>query len=182
MTQQKNVPIDGTALYFKPISETELEPLFALWSCPSVGKYMNTELYTTLDEVRTMIRYFQQAPEVIGSSRYAIYYGNTVIGSCGFDHYSKWDHRIEIGYELLKTWWGQGLGSEVVRQMVRYARRELNCHRIEALVHPKNRRSIALLKHQGFIEEACLHDYEKIAEGEFSDILLFAKICDEEEM
>ncbi|MEO1623714.1 MAG: GNAT family N-acetyltransferase [Bacteroidota bacterium] len=59
------------------------------------------------------------------------------------------DGRIEIGYSLMEHAWGQGLGSEIAAEMVRYAR-QLNTHELMAITDPVNAPSNKILERLGF--------------------------------
>lgn len=58
-----------------------------------------------------------------------------------------------IGYWIGNTHWGQGFGHEAVDITIDIAFRDLNLHRVEAGIHPKNRRSIALARALGMRRE-----------------------------
>lgn len=44
----------------------------------------------------------------------------TVIGSCGFLNMLTKHYRAEVGYELSKAYWGQGIASEALESVVHY--------------------------------------------------------------
>ena len=65
-------------------------------------------------------------------------------------------HRAEIGYWLARPWWGQGVTTEAVRALTRYAFEELGLRRLVAQVYPWNQASIRVLEKCGFRREGYL--------------------------
>ena len=67
-----------------------------------------------------------------------------------------------LGYQLFAGHTGNGYMTEAVGLALRYAFMELKLHRIEASVQPVNKRSIAVLKRNGFAKEGYSKRYLKI--------------------
>jgi ribosomal-protein-alanine N-acetyltransferase len=72
------------------------------------------------------------------------------IGTIGFYNYTSLHMRAEMGYDLLKEYWGQGYMSEAVRGMINYGFDQLGLIRIEATVDPENKASVRVLERTGF--------------------------------
>ena len=92
-------------------------------------------------------------------SRYAIQWGitlrgeNRVLGLCGLHDWSGHHRRASIGYDLLRSHWGQGIASEAMREVVRFGFEDMDLDRLEALTIAENARSIRLLERLGFTLE-----------------------------
>jgi ribosomal-protein-alanine N-acetyltransferase len=90
------------------------------------------------------------------ASRYAIQWGitlrdeNRVLGLCGLHEWSRQHRRASIGYDLLRSHWGQGIASEAMREVVRFGFEDMDLDRLEALTIAENARSIRLLERLGF--------------------------------
>jgi [ribosomal protein S5]-alanine N-acetyltransferase len=67
-----------------------------------------------------------------------------------------------LGYGLGVGFTGQGLMTEAVELIVRYAFGELKLHRIEANIQPENAASINVVKRAGFTKEGFSKKYLKI--------------------
>lgn len=98
---------------------------------------------------------------------------DVVIGSCGFLNMSPNNQRAEIGFELNKKHWGQGIASEAVKAVIEYGYSRLNLNRIEAIVDPPNLSSQKLMEKQGFVKEGLLRHYEYNF-GKFSDVFMYS--------
>lgn len=79
-----------------------------------------------------------------------------LLGTLGFHEFGYDAKKIELGYELNKQYWGQGIMSEAVIKILRYGFDVMEAQRIEAATDGINERSHKLLKQLGFTQEACL--------------------------
>ena len=79
--------------------------------------------------------------------------------------------RGEIGYELVAEARGRGAATRGVGLLVGWAFRELRMRRIQALVHPANLASMAVLERLGFEREGLLRSYRP---GDDGDRIMFA--------
>ncbi|TPH16589.1 GNAT family N-acetyltransferase [Litorilituus lipolyticus] len=89
--------------------------------------------------------------EKYGYARYALIHkaDNKVIGFCGV----KYEPELgcpDIGYRMLKQYWGQGLGFEAAEAALNYARNELKLARVVAEVVDENTASAKILQKLGF--------------------------------
>ncbi|HEY5645832.1 MAG TPA: GNAT family N-acetyltransferase [Pseudomonadales bacterium] len=66
------------------------------------------------------------------------------------------DGTEEIIYGFDRAFWGQGLGTELLGGLVRWARETLGFDEVRATVHPHNAASVAMLERHGFnlVEDA----------------------------
>lgn len=80
-----------------------------------------------------------------------------VIGSCGFHNKVSQHYRTEIGFELSRKYWGQGLAREAIEAIIQYGMEYMTLHRIEALIEPPN------LPSQRLVEKAGIYSRRVIA-------------------
>lgn len=76
-----------------------------------------------------------------------------LIGACGLDRGKYEDgelYSLEIYYRLGREFWGKGLATEAVSEVVRYAFEELGVSKVVAHADKENDLSIALLARIGF--------------------------------
>ena len=101
-----------------------------------------------------------------------------LIGICAYFKWEEEHKRAEIGFALGKDYWGQGLMGELLNSFIPFGFSELNLHRMEADVDPRNVASIKLLKNFGFRKEGHLRErYHQ--HGEIQDALIFGLLRDE---
>jgi ribosomal-protein-alanine N-acetyltransferase len=98
-----------------------------------------------------------------------------LIGTINFVQFKKQDFRAEIGYMLHKDFGGKGLMQEGFSAVLDFGFDVLKLHSVEAVVHPENRASLALLKRNGFVQEAYFKDY-LFTRGSFIDSVVYSLI------
>ena len=94
------------------------------------------------------------------------------IGSCTYWHLDPESCCAEIGYELNRTAWGQGVMSEVLPAVISYGFKELGLNRIEANPLAKNGRSTKVLLKLGFTHEGTLRQ-RVLFRGVYEDMMYF---------
>lgn len=100
-------------------------------------------------QVKLWISKKEQPDRVIGS----VSLSNIVRGAFQSCH---------LGYRLDAEERNKGFMSEAVREVIRYAFDELELHRMEANIMPRNLASLAVVKKLGFYEEGLAYKYLKI--------------------
>jgi ribosomal-protein-alanine N-acetyltransferase len=83
-----------------------------------------------------------------------------------------------LGYYIGAEFAGQGLMTEAIELVLRFAFRELKLHRIEANVQPHNASSLAVLRKNGFVKEGFSRRYLKIG-GRWRDHERWAIIAED---
>lgn len=153
---------------------------FALWSDQAVMAGHGAPPYTEVAQSEDLIRRYARDFTLQEAIRWAVTLrgDDRLIGTCGFHHLSREHHRTEIGYELARSHWRQGIMAEALRAVLRHGFREMRLHRIEAVIDPKNAASAGLLRRLGFTYEACLRERFH-TNGRFSDDWYFSLLSHE---
>ena len=76
---------------------------------------------------------------------------NQVIGLCGLNPYKEKEPEIE--WKLGVPFWGKGYATEAVGEIVHFAFKILQLHRIESYVMPRNSKSIRVMEKLNFMPE-----------------------------
>jgi ribosomal-protein-alanine N-acetyltransferase len=99
------------------------------------------------------------------------------LGMCGY-HGFFGEHRAEIGYELGREHWNQGVITEVLRTVVPFGFAEMGLHRIQAWAATANGASVRVLQKAGFTEEGHMRDYLYIPHRNvYEDVILFGALA-----
>lgn len=102
--------------------------------------------------------------------------GKDLIGSTGF-HRMDWDvPRVEIGYWVRREFEGQGLVTEAVNALTRYAFAVIKARRVEIRCDAKNLRSLSIMDRLGYAREGILRNQGILASGEPRDTIITARI------
>jgi len=95
------------------------------------------------------------------------------LGVVGLHSWERSHRRAEVGYDLARAHWGQGIGTEAVRAVLHYGFMQLNLHRIEAATIADNHESVGLLRKLGFQLEGIRRGYSWEEDGTFHDSAMF---------
>ena len=101
---------------------------------------------------------------------------NKMIGSIGLIEDPKRENRRTrmLGYAIGEKYWGKGIMTEAVREVVRYGFNDLHLDLISAYCYPFNNRSKGVIKKCGFHYEGTLKMAEKIYNGNIYDSECYA--------
>jgi ribosomal-protein-alanine N-acetyltransferase len=100
-----------------------------------------------------------------------------VIGWCGFHTWAIDHDRAEIGYGLYDDKWKQkGLMTEAMEVILPFGFKEMNLHRIEALIGRDNLASFKVLNKFDFQKEGELLEHY-LVEGKYEDSLIYSLLA-----
>jgi [ribosomal protein S5]-alanine N-acetyltransferase len=150
---------------------SDQKDVFAYASDPEVGPLAGWRPHRSEKESLHIIKHlFLRNPH-----SYAIVYNetNTVIGSIGLTK-KFFGRKYEIGYSLSKPYWGQGIMSEAVNEVVRFGFEQLHASSIVAKTMRHNEPSQKVLLNAGFArtheKKRHFHRYD----GKVFDITFYA--------
>ena len=162
----------------RPLSSNDLAGFFAELSDPEVVRLTNLEPLTDMDQAAAFLGRITAARAEGRGVRWAIHdrASGQHVGTCGFNSLV-WTYgcRGEIGYDVVRGWWGRRVMDEALPAMLAFGFGALGLRRIEALVMPENERSWALLERHGFEREGLLRDHG-FWKDDFHDTNLYAKL------
>ncbi len=165
------------------LDDTDRQALFQLFSDQRVTRFYNVNTFTNLEQADVMLRRRHDRFWQKRGIRWAICLkGNDeLIGSCGFNALNKRKQSGELGYELARPFWNQGIMTEAVEAATRFGFAKLALSRIEAWIVPENRASANLLIKIGFQSEGVLAE-KGYWNGRFHDLELFSLLAEQWEI
>ncbi|MFT4217739.1 MAG: GNAT family N-acetyltransferase [Micropruina sp.] len=95
------------------------------------------------------------------------------IGLFGLGGWDRYHRRAEIGYNVHRDHWGQGLATEAVRGILEFAFTTMNLNRIEALIIADNHPSVRLVERVGFVREGTRRACSWEEDGVFHDSAIY---------
>ncbi len=101
-----------------------------------------------------------------------------VIGSAGFHNWMPEHEKAELGYQLQKSYRGNGFMTEALKRIVVFGFEEMNLHRIEAFVDPDNQPSVQIMERLTFTLEGRLREHHK-TEEKIHDSLVYSMLKSE---
>ena len=82
----------------------------------------------------------------------------------------RFSHRSAIGISVLKKWWGQGIASLIMSELINFAKK-MNYEQIELSVVDKNESAIALYKKFNFYQTGKTTHAMKYSDGTYADFI-----------
>lgn len=102
-----------------------------------------------------------------------------VLGSFAFHYWSQRHRRAEVGYDLARAYWGQGIASETLRAIISFGFKQMNLNRIYASTIADNHESVRLLEQVGFQREGTKRKSSWEDDGTFHDSAMYGLLRDE---
>lgn len=131
-------------------------------SDPMVNKYLSDEdTPKSLDNAKEEIQYWAS----LFTHKRSIYWGiarkdtDMLIGTAGFNMWSRTHQRAEASYDLARPFWGKGVMTRVLQAICDYGFSTMGVNRIQATVAEDNIGSIRVLEKTGFRQEGLLKEY-----------------------
>lgn len=93
-----------------------------------------------------------------------------VRGMVGFNYWNQGDHRASVGLELHRDFWGTGLMTEALTEVIKFGFDRMKLNRIEADVSVYNDKSLALLKRLLFVVEGVERE-QYYEDGKYHDLV-----------
>ncbi|MEA5449564.1 GNAT family N-acetyltransferase [Leptolyngbya sp. CCNP1308] len=168
------ITLNTERLVLRPLCETDVKALYTIFSDPAVMRYWNTAPWEHVGEARDAIANDFEARRTGNSLQLGVekIADAQLIGTCTLFNFNHQCRRAELGYALARSAWGRGFMHEALSALIDYAFAELNLHRIEAEIDPRNQASAKTLDRLGFLREGHLRDRWMIS-GEVSDSDLY---------
>lgn len=166
--------LQTTRLTLRPPRRGDEDGLFAIHSDPEVMRYFSEPPWTDPDRPARQIDDDAGRFEREESFRFAIVLNDTgrQVGNCSLHALHRQNRRAEIGYALARSHWGHGYMHEALQALLGFAFTDLDLHRLEADIDPRNVASATALKRLGFQEEGLLRE-RWIVDGAVSDSALY---------
>ena len=169
-----NIIAETERLILREIQSTDVNEMLELHSDPEVHVFLGNKTIGTKKQIIEAIDFIKQQYVEFGVGRWAIINNNTneFMGWAGLEFVTtRTNNHInyyDLGYRLLKRFWGQGFATESAFASLKYAFDTLKINEVYAIADSRNRGSISILSKVGFkfIETFCLegvkHNWYKI--------------------
>jgi ribosomal-protein-alanine N-acetyltransferase len=102
-----------------------------------------------------------------------------VVGCVTLFDWDPYHRRAQIGYDLAKDQWGQGLAQEAIHQILAFAFEEMDLNRVEIWTSAANDRSLKLASRLGFTLDGTLRRRILEDDRQFHDCSVYGLLRDE---
>ena len=145
--------IETERLLLRQMHTEDAAVIYALRSSDHVNRYIDR---TPMESIELAPAFITKMNTAIAKDQSMMYwmvelkYANKAIGTLCLFHWNAEEDSIEMGYEMLPQYEGQGLMNEGVRAVIDYAIGTMKAKKINAFTHPENIRSQRLLEKHEF--------------------------------
>lgn len=159
--------IETERLLLKNISMEDRNFIYNQFSDDEVNRYLfDAEPLANLQEAEELIKFYIQSEPRIQHRWIIIRKSDGVkMGTCGFHCWNKKESKVEVGYDLKKEFWGIGYMQEAMREIISFAKNNMNLKEIRACISTDNIRSKNLVEKLGFVISGL--SYETYREKEY---------------
>jgi RimJ/RimL family protein N-acetyltransferase len=147
--------LETDRLIHRKFTLADLPALIEQRADPDVNRYLGGAERHTPEFVEKRLRFYLDCYEKFGFGSCALVLKETgeFIGASGLQPLED-TGEIEVGYSLIKKYWGQGIGYETARGWLDYGFNQVGLERIVAVAEPENTGSWRIM-------EKCGMRYEK---------------------
>ena len=165
------IELDGARL--RPLRAADAAALYAYLRDPVVTELTSYPV-ASVPMVEAMIErsLSRWAAGELSKWGIALRHDDQLVGTCGFNEWSKVHGWAELAYDLAQAHWGKGLMRQAVGAALRWTFRQDLVNRVHAYVRVDNRRSERLLERSGFMREGCLRSY-RVCRGKAHDFYIY---------
>jgi len=146
--------IESERLIFRKFTLDDLPTLIEQRSDPDVNKFLGGTKLQNPDALSKRIRFYMSCYEIHGYGMCSMIWRPTgeTIGSAGIQPLDGTDE-VEVGYSLIKDYWGKGIGTEAAHAWLGYGFNGAGLDRIVAVAHTENWASRRIMEKLGMTYE-----------------------------
>jgi len=166
--------LDGPTLRLRALRPDDATDVFDLYRDKEANRFGYQPKMDSVDDAIALVAQIAALAET-GS---ILHFGaaqrsdDRVIGHATLFAFQPKGARAEVGYSVHRDLWGKGVGTEILRVLVRHAFVDRGLRRLEADIDPRNVGSLRVLERNGFVREGYLRERWEIG-GEIQDAVIF---------
>ncbi|MCH9754082.1 MAG: GNAT family N-acetyltransferase [Alphaproteobacteria bacterium] len=173
--------IDLGDVLLRKIHLEDIEDFFKYITHKEVVKFLaDTDIPSNLDSAKIELMYWASLYERKRSIFWAISdkKDGKLIGTCGFNSWSRDHRRAEISYDLSCEYWNKGIMTKIVDAISKFGFDVMKVKRIQATIAIFNSGSVRVLEKCGYQREGVLKNFG-IIHGKQEDYYMYSKIIDQ---
>jgi len=176
------IHIETERLLIRDLMDEDVHGMFALDSDAEVHKFLGNKPISKIEEAKKMIDFIKQQYLDYGIGRWAVVEKESgeFIGWSGFKYNTETlnarTNYYDIGYRLIKKYWGKGYASESAIASLNYGFTKLNYDEIVGIADVANIASntilqkIGLIKRNEFIYDASPVNFYSLSKAEWQSV------------
>ena len=113
-------------LTLRAFHESDAEEMFKNWANdPEVTKYMTWTPHGDVSVTRQLLALWEEEAKKPDTYNWAMVYEGELIGNVTVIFHGEFQEKGTLGYCMAKKWWGKGLMTEAVKEILRYCFEEV---------------------------------------------------------
>ena len=147
--------LNAPRITLRKITNNDLYDVFDYASNPNVSKYLLWSVHECPEQTAAYLRLVTKMYRAKKFYDFGVIdkASGRMIGSCGFSSIDIKTNTAEVGCVLNEKYWGRGLATEAVGELIRYAQTTLKLDKLYAEIMENNISSKKLFSKLGFIQE-----------------------------
>lgn len=168
--------LETERLLLRELADTDVDAMFAVFADPQVTRFYNVPTFERREEAELIVdkrrkRFWSGRGVCWGIARKV---DDVLLGTCGFNAWAMRRQVGDLGYELGRPYWNQGIMTEALTAVVAYGFDTLQLSQQRAWVMPNNVASAHVLTKLGFDSQG-VQAARGYWSGRFHDLELFMK-------
>lgn len=157
--------------YLRKMMKSDSHDMYEYAKSEEVTRYLLWEPHSSEMYTYKYLSYLQSRYRAGDFYDWAVIMKDTykMIGTCGFTSFNFEANSAEIGYVLNPDYWGRGIATEVVSEVVKFGFNELGVNRIEARYMEGNSKSRHVMEKVGMTYEG-MHRESMHVKGSYVSI------------
>ena len=162
LTLLRILMIETERLFFRKFELDDLPMLIEQRSDPDVNKYLGGTRMQNPDALAKRIRFYMSCYDSHGVGMCPMFWKETgeMIGAAGLQPLED-TGEIEVGYSIIKPFWGRGIGTEAAKGWLTFGFNELGLERIVAVAIEENTASRRIMEKLGMSYEKTETHYDE---------------------
>lgn len=174
--------LDTDRLILRRFTMDDDQEFYANWANdPEVTRYLTWKPHGNIRVTQAVLSLWQGAYEHADNYNWAIVLKKDakLIGSISVVNIDDINERCEVGYCMAKDHWNQGVMTEALQAVIKFAFLKVNFNRIQATHYIENPASGRVMAKAGMKYEGRLRQYLKDNQGHFVDCDVYAILRNE---
>lgn len=172
--------LETERLILRKVTLEDVEEIHLYGSDEDVSKYVTWNTHKTISDTLEFVEFILNKYKNKQVAPWGIEYKETgkLIGTIDFVWWQPNHQTAEIGYVLSKEYWGKGLMSEAVSEILRFGFKEMDLVRIQARCFLENIGSSRVMEKAGMQFEGILRK-GMFVKGEHQDLKMYSILKEE---
>ncbi len=136
--------------FIREMTAEDMDALYEILTEEEVSRYLPVKSGSKEDEMEKLLSYVLHVYSFFEYGYWGVFHKETgeLLGRAGF---KEGTYPLKAGYVIKRSEWGKGLATEVLTELIQYAKDELDCFEIYADIDERNTASLRVAEKCGVI-------------------------------